>query len=405
MSISTQCPVNHGTIPVLDDDPFASETLENPLPFQERMREAGPVVYLSKYNVYGIGRYAELSGALSNWQQLISGSGVGITEIEGAKGLLQQDPPLHDAPREVLQDILSSRVLRSMKEDCTARAVALLDEHLGGLESGVQVEIDGHRDIGAVFPVNFFPDASGIDETDRENLVPFADHNFNTAGPRNELVMQGEPKAAELTEWVVQKCQRDALNPTGFGADIWAAADRGDILHKGAPLLASSLITAGVDTTIYGISGMLYALATNPDQWDALRANPNLARVAFDEALRWSSPVQAMFRKTTTEVTIGGTTIPANSRVMMCFPAANRDPRRWENPDKFDLSRDPSGHLAFGMGIHQCVGQHAARLQAACLLEQLIARVKSIELVAPAEYHHNNVLRGWAAVPLRFTLV
>ena len=89
---------------------------------------------------------------------------------------------------------------------------------------------------------------------------------------------------------------------------------------------------------------------------------------------------------------------------MMCYAAANRDPRRWENPDVFDLSRDPSGHLAFGMGIHQCVGQHAARLQAACLLEQLIARVKTIELVGPVKYHHNNVLRGWDSVPLRLTL-
>ena len=201
-----------------------------------------------------------------------------------------------------------------------------------------------------------------------------------------------------------QKCQRDARRPEGFGADIWAAADRGDILPDHAPLLASSLIAAGVDTTIYGIAGLLYGLATNPDQWEKLKANPGLARVAFDEALRWSSPVQAMFRKTKTDVNIGGTIIPANSRVLMSYPAANRDPRRWENPDKFDLNRDPSGHLAFGRGVHQCVGQHAARLQAACLLELLIERVQSIELVGPVEYHHNNALRGWASVPLRFTL-
>ncbi|MCG2623113.1 cytochrome P450 [Arthrobacter sp. I2-34] len=404
MSTATKCPVNHGTVPVLDDDPFSPETLENPLPFQERLREAGPVVFLAKYNAYAIGRYEDLSAAVANWQDLSSGSGVGLNEPWRARGLLQMDPPEHDAPREVLQSILSSRVLRSMKDTCMETAGGLIKALLAGTAPGGQVEIDGHTGIGSKLPVNFFPEASGIDEEGRENLVPYADHIFNALGPDNGLVEQGKCKAAEYTEWATAKCQRDALKPEGFGADIWAAADRGDILHEQAPLLTRSLLSAGVDTTVYGISGMLYAFASNPEQWEALRKNPNLARVAFDESLRWESPVQQIFRKTTTDVTIGGSVIPAGSRVMLCFAAANRDPRRWENPDKFDLSRDPSGHLSFGMGIHQCVGQHAARLQAASLLEQLVPRIKSIELAAPIERHHNNTLRGWESVPLRLTL-
>lgn len=404
MTAPTQCPVNHGTIPVLDDDPFSPEILENPVPFQKRMREAGPVVFLSKYNVHAMGGYEDLSSAVANWQGLSSGSGVGLNEPWRARGLLQMDPPEHDAPREVLQEILSSRALRAMKDNCLERAGTLIDEILQGTTSGQQIEIDGHGQIGSVFPVNFFPDASGIDETDRENLVPYADHIFNALGPTNDLVKKGECKAAEYQEWATAKCQRDSLKPEGFGADIWAAADRGEILHEHAPLLTRSLLSAGVDTTVYGISGMLYAFASHPEQWDALRENPGLARVAFDESLRWESPVQQIFRKTTAEVNFGGSTIPAESRVMLCFAAANRDPRRWENPDKFDLTRDPSGHLSFGMGMHQCVGQHAARLQAASLLEKLIPRVKSIELAAPIGRQHNNTLRGWASVPLRLTL-
>lgn len=404
MSTTTKCPVNHGTIPVLDDDPFSPEILENPLPFQERLREAGPVAYLSKYNAYAIGRYADLSAAVANWQELTSGSGVGLNEPWRARGLLQMDPPQHDAPREVLQEILSSRVLRSMKDACLEVAGGLVEDLLAGTAPGGQVKVDGHGDIGSKLPVNFFPEASGIDEKDRENLVPYADHIFNALGPDNKLVEQGKCKAAEYTEWATAKCQRDALKPEGFGADIWAAADRGDILHEQAPLLTRSLLSAGVDTTVYGISGMLYAFASNPEQWEALRKNPNLSRIAFDESLRWESPVQQIFRKTSTDVTIGGSTIPEGSRVMLCFAAANRDPRRWENPDKFDLSRDPSGHLSFGMGIHQCVGQHAARLQAASLLEKLVPRIKSIELASSISRHHNNTLRGWDSVPLRLTL-
>ncbi|WP_313814458.1 cytochrome P450 [Glutamicibacter sp.] len=403
MTVTSQCPVSQG-IPVLDADPFAAECLEDPLPFQQQLRDAGPVAYLSKYGVYAIGRFAELSEALSNWQGLISGAGVGIRDLDAPKGLLQTDPPLHDAPREVLQEILSARALRAMKETCMTRVTDLLHEHLSDAPKGATVEIDGLTQIAHVLPVDFFPDASGIDESARDKFVDFADHNFNTAGPYNDLVKAGECKAPELASWMAQKCQRDALRPDGFGADIWAAADRGDILHENAALLASSLIAAGVDTTIYGIAGMLYALATNPEQWELVKKNPSLARVAFDEALRWSSPVQAMLRKSSVDLQIGGVVIPAGQKVLMCYPAANRDPRRWENPDNFDVTRDPSGHLAFGMGVHQCVGQHAARLQAACLLEQLIERVDTIELVGEVKYHHNNVLRGWSSVPRRFTL-
>ncbi|GAA1414471.1 cytochrome P450 [Glutamicibacter uratoxydans] len=403
MTVTSHCPVAQG-IPVLDADPFAAQSLEDPLPFQRQLRDAGPVAYLSKYGVYAIGRFAELSQALSNWQGLISGAGVGIRDLDAPKGLLQTDPPLHDAPREVLQEILSARALRAMKDTCMTRVAGLLDQHLGHGASGEAVEIDGLSQIAHALPVEFFPDASGIDESARDKFVDFADHNFNTAGPYNDLVKAGECKAAELATWMGQKCQRDALKPEGFGADIWAAADRGEILHENAALLASSLIAAGIDTTIYGIAGMLYALATNPGQWELVKQNPGLARVAFDEALRWSSPVQAMFRKSSQELQIGGVTIPAGAKVLMCYPAANRDPRRWDNPDKFDVTRDPSGHLAFGMGVHQCVGQHAARLQAACLLEQLVDRVEKIELVGQVKYHHNNVLRGWSSVPLRFTL-
>ena len=314
MSVTSRCPMAEGTVPIIDDDPFSAEVLEDPLPFQERLREAGPVALLSRYGVYAIGRFAELSDALCAWQDLKSGDGVSIRELESPKGLLQTDPPLHDAPREVLQEILSARALRGLRETCMARVDTLVDGLLADSNSGDSLAIDGHAQIAAVLPVDFFPDASGVDECARDKFVEFADHNFNTAGPYNDLVKAGERRAPELAAWLYQKCQREELKSEGFGADIWAAADRGDILHENAALLASSLITAGVDTTIYGISGLLYALATNPEQWEKLKANPSLARVAFDEALRWVSPVQAMFRTAARDFRSAGSPSPRAAR-------------------------------------------------------------------------------------------
>lgn len=398
----TTSPSPTASLPVFDEDPFSPEILENPVPFHKRLLDAGPIAYLSKYDVHVVSRYDEVRTVLSDWQDLISGHGVGLNEPWRTTGLLETDPPRHDAPREVLAGVMSARALRAMADECSRQAETLIEGIVADRAQGGAVAMDGYKDIGRVFPVNFFADAAGI--TGSENLLSYADHVFNSGGPRNDLVKKGEARAPELAEWANGACQREALAPSGFGADIWAAADRGEIMHEQAPLLTRSLLSAGVDTTVYGLSAMLYALATHPDQWELLKSDPHLARVAFDEALRWESPVQMIFRKSSKEVTLGGATIPEGKRVLICYGAANRDPRRWEDPDRFDLRRDPSGHLAFGMGIHQCVGQHVARLQAESLLAALVGRVERIELTDEPTRQHNNTLRGWASIPLRLHL-
>lgn len=406
MTLNLDDTVSGKRAPVLDEDPFSAENLENPYPFHARLREVGPIAFLPKYNVHAVGRYDEVHEVLSNWQQMVSGTGTSFHPApEGVpQTILRTDPPEHDALREVLTSIMSARVLRSMADECRRKADGLIGELLDGHRAGDTVEVDGFKDIASVLPVDFFPDAAGITDVGRENLVPYADDHFNRVGPTNDLVIAGDARRDELEEWAGSVCERDSLKPKGFGADIWAATDRGDLLPENAPRLVRSLPKAGVDTTVYGLAALLYALATNPDQWNALRDNPNLARVAFDEAIRLESPVQMLFRKSAADVIISGVTIPTGARVLICYGAANRDPRRWRNPDKFDLSRDPSGHVAFGMGIHQCAGQHAARLEAAQLLAVLVERVERIELAGPVTWHPNNALRGWGSIPLRMEL-
>jgi cytochrome P450 len=258
--------------------------------------------------------------------------------------------------------------------------------------------------IGETFPLRVFPDAVGLPDEGRENLLPYGNMLFNAFGPHNELVDQVLPRMGELSAWVNSRCARESLAPEGFGADIWAAADRGDLTPDQAPLVVRSLLSAGVDTTVTGISAALYAFATHPDQWARLRQRPELARVAFDEAVRWESPVQTFFRTANGDVRFGDVTVPDGAKVLMFLAAANRDPRRWADPDRFDLTRDPSGHVGFGMGIHQCVGQHVARLEAEAVLAALARRVESFELAGPTRRHHNNTLRALDSLPLRMRL-
>jgi 4-methoxybenzoate monooxygenase (O-demethylating) len=392
-------------LPVSDVDPFSHEVLEDPLPFHHQLREAGPVVYLSRYDVHALGRYEEVHAALVDWQRFQSAAGVGLSNFRTEKPwrppslLLEADPPRHDAPRRVLSKVLGPRALRRLRDRWTADAEQLVDSVLAE-----GTEFDAVPALAEAFPLRVFPDAVGIGPDGRENLLPYGDHAFNAFGPSNDLVAKGEPRVAELSAWVGQQCAREALTDDGFGAAIWAAADRGEVTAQQAPLMVRSLLTAGVDTTVHGISAVLYAFATHPDEWARLVADPSLARVAFDEAVRWESPVQTFFRTTTTDVRIGGTVVPEGHKVLMYLASANRDPRRWTDPDRFDLSRDPSGHVGFGMGLHQCVGQHVARLEAEAVLTALARRVRTIELGGPTRRHHNNTLRAWESIPLRLTV-
>jgi cytochrome P450 len=296
----------------------------------------------------------------------------------------------------VLTTVLGPRALRRLRDAWFADAEALVDQVL---DAGT--EFDAVHALAEAFPLRVFPDAVGIPKEGREHLLPYGDHLFNAFGPSNDLVAKGAPRVAELSGWVNAQCARDVLTGDGFGAQIWAASDRGDLTPEQAPLVVRSLLSAGVDTTVHGLSAVLYAFATNPGQWARLREQPSLARVAFDEAVRWESPVQTFFRTATCDVRVGEHVVPEGKKILMFLGAANRDPRRWDDPDSFDLSRDPSGHVGFGMGIHQCAGQHVARLEAEALLTALARRARTIGLAGPAKRHHNNTLRAWESIPVR----
>ncbi|WP_425826150.1 cytochrome P450 [Streptomyces fractus] len=297
----------------------------------------------------------------------------------------------------MLRDILAPPALRRLRDTWQTVADELVDTVL----TTRAPEFDAFEALAKAFPLRVFPDAVGLLPDGRDNLLPYGNMAFNAFGPHNALVQDDAPRMAELSAWVGTRCVREALSEDGFGARIWAAADRGDITHTQAPLLVRSLLTAGVDTTVHGLAATLYAFATHPGEWQRLRERPELARVAFDEAVRWESPVQTFFRTATADVTVAGTVIPEDTKILMFLGAANRDPARWADPDRFDLTRDPSGHVGFGMGIHQCVGQHVARLEAEALLTALARRIDHIELAGEPRRHLNNTLRSWSSLPVR----
>ncbi|MGY4511108.1 cytochrome P450 [Bradyrhizobium sp. USDA 3650] len=203
--------------------------------------------------------------------------------------------------------------------------------------------------------------------------------------------------------YVTDQCQRDNLTPGGIGACIHAHVDEGAITASEAPLLVRSLLSAGLDTTVNGIGAAVYCLARFPEQWQRLRNDVTLARNAFEEAVRFESPVQTFFRTTTREVELSGATIGEGEKVLMFLAAANRDPRRWDKPNSYDISRRTSGHVGYGSGIHMCVGQLVARLEGETMLAALARRIAKIEITGKPQRRFNNTLRGLDSLPVSIT--
>jgi hypothetical protein len=202
-------------------------------------------------------------------------------------------------------------------------------------------------------------------------------------------------------EWYAQVLQREYMLPGGFGEKIYQAEDAGEFEKGTAQFQVRTFFRAGVDTTMAAIGSTLKLLAENPDQFALVKANPALLKGAFEEALRLESPAQVMFRTTTGETELGGVRLRADTKVGYHMGAANRDPRQWQDPDRFDVTRQTTGvHRAFGVGVHVCIGQMIARLEAESILGAVIRRVRAIEPAGRAAWRPVNTLRTLDTLPL-----
>jgi hypothetical protein len=391
----------NNSAPSLDVDPYSEEWLRDPYPFHEILREAGPVVRLERYGVWALARYEHVRSTLNRWEVFCSSAGVGLADFTKERPwrtpslLLETDPPIHARYRDIVTRVLSRQSLKSLRPQFEAEADALIDRLIE------RQTFDAVRDLAQAFPLKVFPDAVGIDDDAREHLLLYGDMAFNAFGPRNALFETAMKKVEPVGAYVAARCQRAALRTNRFGHQLFQEVDSGKVSETDASLLVRSLLTAGVDTTVSALSNAIVLLARNPDQWHLLRDDPTLARSAFEEAVRCESPVQTFFRTTTEDTVVDGMAVPSGEKVLMFLGAANRDPRRWEDPAKFDIRRNTTGHVGFGGGIHGCVGQLIARLEGEIMLSRLATRIRSIELTAEPEVHLNNTLRGWSTIPVR----
>jgi hypothetical protein len=397
-AVSNSLPTN---IPVLDIDPFAEDFQRDHDAFHERLREAGPVVFLEPCRVWAVARHAEVQEVLRDYERFSSAAGVGLANFWHEEPwrtpslLVEADPPAHTRPRRITARAMSPRAIERLRPQFELHAEELVAEVVA------RGRFDGVTDVAQAYLLRAFPEAFGLGPGGGEKLLRYGDMAFNLFGPRNQLAQESMAAGMPMHEWFTGQCKRDALAADGLGTAVYAAVDRGEASEDEAGLLVRALISAGLDSTIDAIVWTLHLLATCPGEWKALRDEPALARPAFEEALRYYTPIQHFFRTTSREVRLAGTVIPAHEKVMCFLGAANRDPRAWDEPDRFDIRRRTVAHLAFGSGVHACVGAAIARLEAQCLLTELARQAQTLEPAGPPRPRRHNILRSLSALPLQ----
>ena len=372
-----------------DIDLWSDENLSNPYPTYAVLRDQAAVVRLTQSDVWCLTRYDVIKEALNDWETFSSVKAIGFND--GVNDALQgttlaSDPPMHTQLRAALTENLTPRALRALKDSANEISDRIFKELVA------KGSFDAVEDLACVLPLNIVVDLIGVrDQYVRDNILNWGAAAFNVLGPMNARTGMNFPIAGELYGWCSQITQ-DKLEPGSIGHAIFEAANRGDIPADAPPHIIHQYVAAGLDTTVATIANAIQMLGQNQDQYAMLRENPDMIVATINETLRVNSLMVAQGRRTTKDVEVDGTLIPAGSHVAILFGAGNRDPRHYEDPDTFKIERNPFDHLSFGFGVHTCAGQGLARMQITAVLEALIRNVKSFDVGTPVRKINNSSL-------------
>lgn len=384
-------------LPVFEGDLYADEVIRDPYPVYARLRELGPVVWLSQQQVYALPRYAEVASVLRQPKRYISSRGVSLNERTNRMlvgSTLNSDPPEHDATRA----ITSAPLLPGALEAITPRIRAAADGLVAELAR--RGRFDAVADFAQYLPVTIVAELVGLPDTARQKMLTWASATFNLFGPENGRAQAAFEDLRDLKAFLDKHGTPDKLKPGGWAARIFeVGAERGIPFEQCAQLMRD-YINPSLDTTISSTGQAIKFFADAPDQWALVRQRPELIPNAVEEVVRLASPIRAFTRFVAEDSEIAGVPVPQGSRVMVMYASANRDERKFADPDRFDVTRDVHDHLGFGSGVHMCMGMHLARLEIVSLLQSLARRVKTLRLAGEPVVAMNNTIRAYASLPV-----
>jgi cytochrome P450 len=382
----------------VDYDPFDGLLRDDPYALYAALRDESPVYFSERHRFWALSRYEDVLATMRDWETFSTAEGVDIDGTGDAYGpgdFLEEDPPRHDFLRAVVRAAFVPKRLRAEMSGFVRLEVRRLLA-----EARTAGSVDLAAAIAWPLPVAVGTELLGIPASDRALLLALQ----RKLAERTPGVRQPPPAAvaagAALRSYFDELIETRRANPRDdLVTAIATATPDGRSIGDDAVGLLFLLFVASMETTASSIANTFVLLATNPEQRAWMAAHPDALDRVVEEVLRYEAPVQVTKRVTTREVLIRDMQLPAGAELFLILASANRDDDRWEHADSFDVTRAPLRHLAFGDGIHHCLGAPLARLELLILLEELLENRTSIELHDGGRRLESHFIRGFASLP------
>ena len=380
-------------------DPFAYEVHEDPYPLYQRLRDAAPAYLDSEHGFWALSRDDDVRAALNDTATFSSSGGITLERRAEAVEpmLIETDPPRHTRLRGLVSRAFTPKRVADLEGPIRTLSTELVARCRAG-------SLDVIGDFAALLPMAVISEMLGVPRAEQDELRGWSDAMLHREPGDPQITEAGIDGAMHLYAFFERLLtSRRAAPGTDLVSALLTARDGGaDLTHGEILGFCFLLLIAGNETTTKLIGNAVFWLHAFPEQREMLLTDPTRIPTAVEEVLRYDTSTQALARLLTRDVTLHGVTLPEGSKGLLLFAAANRDERRWDRPDVLDVTRNPAGHLAFGHGIHHCLGAALARLETRVALEVLLPVLgRYVVDTGAAERVHSGNVRGFSRLPVR----
>ena len=389
---STQAPLHWDPLVVVDD----------PYPTYRRLRDEAPLYRDEERGIWALSRFEDVQAAARDWQTFSSSEGNdeddGHRLFEPAGDLAGIDPPDHTRLRRALRTAFNPAEIKARFEPAARRKARDLVDRFA--DTG---HADLARQLARPLPAEMICTWLGFPEADHPQLLDWFRHLLDRVSGQRELPSSALDARDNMRAYIADAAADRRVRPRADLLSVLVQAEADGTISRDEVLGCSVLLfMAGITTTSGLISNSLLHLAHFPDQAELMRAEPEVIPGAVEELIRFEAPIQTLIRTTTSTVESHGIEVPKGVHVSLIWASANRDERRWSDPDRLDIKRVPERHVSFGEGIHHCIGAPLARLEARIAFEELFARIPAYTVSGPIRRVTTPTDRALESLPVEF---
>jgi cytochrome P450 len=397
------------TTVTVEFDPFSDEYFNDPTEVYRRLRDESPVYFSERYGFYALSRFADVVAAHRDWHGFSSAHGVELSSlskdpdlVRSYRSIIMMDPPEHDRFRALVSRVFTPRAIAALEPMIRDVIVGFLE----GLDASE--DFDAVADFSAPFPIEIISRMLGVPAGERQQIRHWLDLSLHREPGDMEPTQEGVQAMIDMGGYFFELCTEKRRRP---GDDMLSRltqvrVERADGTETGLDDgeiagFATLLGGAGAETVTKLVGNAVVLFARHGEQWDALRSDREKIPRAIEEILRYLPPSQYQGRFSVEDREFEGGTIPAGHPVLLITGAATRDPRAFDDPDRFDIERQPNVAIGFGHGVHSCLGAALARMESRIAIDELATRWTAIDVVEDGlERVHMSNVAGYSKVPV-----